>query len=221
MAGECGEAALHLLVVAQGGFAQTEETFLPEVVQTDTVAPHPIGHRCCQRHVTDDEQTGIGGQLVELVCYSFRLLSREDCCLVRVNILSHFRIIINNVSEMRQPAVRYFEFDGKVTAKDCKPKRKAKNTSICTSRTSPAQVLYKRSTNIGAERHGAGGGKAQSPNRWSTKVQPTRHRDASGSAGRLFRKRRALISEARGAYFGSTGRVGDNGVALRPPFCRI
>ena len=42
-----------------------------------------------------------------------------------------------------------------------------------------------------------------------------------GSTRRLFRKHGALIPEALGAYSGSAGRVGDNGVALRPPFCRI
>ena len=91
--GVCGEAALCLLVVAQGGFAQAQESFLPEVFQTDAVAAHPPGHCSGQGHVADDEQTCGGGQLAEFLGCSFQLLYCLGGTQACLNILSHFRFL--------------------------------------------------------------------------------------------------------------------------------
>ena len=66
---------------------------------------------------------------------------------------------------------------------------------------------YKSCTSIVQAQHKYWGGKARG-RRWKSAIsEPMLHRDLTDTAQRCIRKHEALISEARGAYFGSARRL--------------
>jgi hypothetical protein len=103
-----GEAALLVFIVAHGGFAQPDATFLLQVVQTDATVFCLPCHCVCQRHVAGHEPTMGVGQFSCVFLTLFGQAFCEFCHLVFLNILSHFFRWIGLFLKMRQPAVRCF-----------------------------------------------------------------------------------------------------------------